>query len=438
MKKIIFLLGFVWCIVFVTCSGSENNNPNGGGNPDIPINPGGPGETINKPVQLWIDAHANFGRFSSKANITTYLERIKETGFNEIYVDVKPGIGYALYDSKILPPLTKWGTEVVNRDWDYLGFWIEEAERFGISVIASISTLGYGATRTREGPIYDGNQWDGKTQMVMIDSRDPNNIVDMRDQPDVDAAMLNPCLPEVQEFVISIVEEIVTKYPKLKGICLDYCRWYGGDYGFGDATIRAFETYSGETVTDKNNIITANGGIGPQYRKWIAFRSRVITDLVTNIRAKVKSIRPNMEFHFWASASWRSRYLVGQNWASKRYIPPTPNNVYTDTYNQTGFAEQIDVFSLGAYAEEVWKKDAPGSEWSVENFVTTYSQYTMGDCKVYGSIGSYAYGTNKTAVSDAVYLCLKNTDGLMVFELSHVINGNQWGAIKEGIGRVIK
>ncbi|MDR1681424.1 MAG: hypothetical protein LBS12_06560, partial [Prevotellaceae bacterium] len=59
-------------------------------------------------------------------------------------------------------------------------------------------------------------------------------------------------------------------------------------------------------------------------------------------------------------------------------------------------------------------------------------------CKVYGSIGTYAYGSNRTVISDAVYLCLKNTDGLMVFELSHVINNNQWDAIKEGIGRVIK
>jgi hypothetical protein len=429
--------GLLLLLLFATCSSNGNDNPNGGANPDIPIDPGGSGGTINKPVQLWVDAHANFSRFSTKANITTYLKRMKETGFTEIYVDVKPGIGYALYDSDILPPLTQWGSETVNRDWDYLGFWIEEAERFDISVIASISTLGFGVTGTREGLIYDGNQWDGKTQMEMINS-DPSNIVDMRDQSGVDAAMLNPCLPEVQAFVISIVEEIVTKYPKLKGFCLDYCRWYGGNYGFGDATIRAFEAYSGETVTNKNNIITATGGMGPQYKKWIEFRSMVITNLVTNIRARIKSIHPNMEFHLWASASWRSRYGVGQNWASKKYIPPSPNAVYTDAYNQTGFAEQLDVFSLGAYADAVWSKDAPGSEWSVENFVTTYSQYTMGDCKVYGSIGSPPYGTNRAAMSDAVYLCLKNTDGLMIFELSHVSNNNQWDAIKEGIGRVIK
>ena len=60
----------------------------------------------------------------------------------------------------------------------------------------------------------------------------------------------------------------------------------------------------------------------------------------------------------------------------------------------------------------------------------------MEDCKVYGSIASYAYGNSTAKVSDAVYLCLKNTDGLMVFEISHVINNNQWDAIKEGINRV--
>jgi len=62
----------------------------------------------------------------------------------------------------------------------------------------------------------------------------------------------------------------------------------------------------------------------------------------------------------------------------------------------------------------------------------------MGDCKVNGSIGSYSYGGRAEAISDAVYLCLKFTDGLMVFELGHVINGNQWDAIKKGIDRVIK
>ncbi|MDR3261800.1 MAG: family 10 glycosylhydrolase [Tannerella sp.] len=433
MKK--YLL-FVWVglSLLIACSKS-NGNDNKGNEPDIPINPDDPTVTIDKPVQMWIDAHANLSRFATKSNITSYLEKMKETGFNEIYVDVKPGIGYALYDSDILPKLTKWGSETVTRDWDYLACWIEEAEKLNIKVIANISTLGFGYTVAREGLIYDSHDWDGKTQMKMADN-DPNNIVDIRDQTGVDAAMLDPCFPEVQSLVISIIEEIVVKYPKLKGVCLDYCRWWDSNYGFGDATISAFETYSGEKVTNGNDIITSTGGVGPLFQKWIEFRSMTVTNLVTNIRAKVKAINPKMELHLWASADWASRFGVGQNWASKKYIPSGYS--YTSTYNKTGFADQLDVFSLGAYAEAVWIKDNPNSVWSVENFVTTYSNFVMDECKVNGSIGTPSYGVNASALSDAVYLCLKNTDGLMVFEISHVINFNQWNAIKDGISRVIK
>lgn len=402
---------------------------------EIPLNPGTPGEQVKKPKGIWIDAHANLSRFATKDAITSYMEKIKDTGFNVIYLDVKPGIGYALYNSDILPKLTKWGTEVVNRNWDYLGFWLEEAERLDIDVVATIAAMGYGYTKGKEGPVYDDHRWDGKTQVALPANNNPNQLIDIRDQADVDAAMLNPCLPEVQEFVLSIVQEIVTKYPKLKGICLDYCRWYDGNYGFGDATIRSFETYSGKTVSNKNDIITATGGIGSLYKEWIEFRSMSVTNLVTNIRAKMKSIHPDMSLQLWASADWGSRYSVGQNWASKKHVPD-PGIRYTATYNKTGFADQLDVFVLGAYAEDVWIKDNPGSVWSVENFVSTYENYTKKDCGVYGSIQSYQY--DAAELSDAVYLCMKRTDGLMIFEISHVINNNSWTALKDAIKRVEK
>jgi hypothetical protein len=433
-KNFLIILG----IALFACSGGENGNTNGGENPDIPLGPGNSGEKVSKPVQLWIDAHANFSRLGNKANVTTYLELMKESGFTEIYLDVKPGIGHALYDSDILPKLTKWGSEPpVNRDWDYLGFFIEEAERFGISVIASISTLGYGVPSLQEGPVYESNRWDGKTQMKMT-YYNPNSIVDIRTETNANTALLDPSLTEVQVFVISIVAEIATKYPKLKGICLDYCRWYDGIYGFGNASMEAFATYIDQSVPNRNEIITSTGSAGPLYSKWVEFRSMAVTRLVTNIRSAVKAIRPNMEIHLWAGAHWGSLYEVGQNWASKRYIPSGYR--YTDTYNQTGFADQLDVFSLGAYRDYVWKSESVngGETETVEDCVTSYSPYTMGDCKVNGSIFSYLYNTNNTAVSDAVYVCLKHTDGVMVFDLSHVVNFNQWGAIKQGVVRALR
>jgi hypothetical protein len=162
----------------------------------------------------------------------------------------------------------------------------------------------------------------------------------------------------------------------------------------------------------------------------------IITNLIKDIRDKVKEVNPDLEFHLWASAHWASRYGVAQNWASKNYKPS--GEQYTSTYNETGFADLLDVFSLGAYAEAVWRSEAPGSDWSVENFVTTYDNYIKGDCKVIGCIGSYSYRGDRRACSDAVYLCLLYTDGVAVFELSHVINNNQWAALKEGIERGTK
>jgi len=440
MIRNIFLTFIFVAYSTIACSGGDKQGDVN--QPDIPTDVNTPPSSGDKSIQLWIDAHANFSRLATKENITSYLEKIKATGFNEIYLDVKPGIGYALYNSDILPQLTQWGDEKVDRDWDYLGYFLNVADSLNIDVIADISTLGYGDTSLKQGLIYDSNIWDGKTQMEMINN-DPNNIVDIREETtssegiSIDAAMLDPCLPEVQSFVISIISEIVTKYPKLKGICLDYCRWYGGNYGFGSVSISAFETYIGQKVINLNDIITATGGVGPLYKQWIEFRSMTITNLITNIRTKVKAINPNMELHLWASADWSSRYSVGQNWASKKYIPT--GYVYTDSYSKTGFADQLDVFSLGAYTDAVWKSDAPtGSVWSVENFVTTYSNYIMGDCKVIGSIETYSYANRDAAISDAIYLCLKNTKGVMVFELSHVINNNQWATIADGIARGTK
>lgn len=408
-----------------------DTNPGNQTGPVPPVMSGSNTDVVIKPKAMWIDAHANFSRLATKENVDLYLNKIKETGFNMIYLDVKPNIGYALYESDILPKLTVWGSEKVERDWDYCGYILEKANELGLDVVASISAMGFGSAGGKEeGFIYDSNKWNGKTQMMMV-GNNPSQLVDIRNQTGVDAAMLNPSDGDVQALVISICEEIIRKYPKLKGISLDYLRWYGGEYGMEPTTIASLEASMGVKINNLNEIITASGGIGPKYSHWIHYRSSVITSLISTIRDRVKAINPDAEIHLWASAQWSSRYSVGQNWASKRYIPS--GAAYTDNYNETGFADLLDVFIFGAYTEYVWKKENPASEWTVEGFCDNYNKYLMDDCKGYGSISNY--GLDLTQVSDAVYLCLLKSDGLMTFELSHVINRMQWEKIKEGIDR---
>ncbi len=437
LKKYLWALAAVATVGTAACSDDDKFDPFAEA-PEPPVPVYTPNEATVKPKGMWIDCHANFLKLASKDNIDKELAKIKQYGMNLIYLDVKPGNGYALYKSDFLPYCNTFADLTVERDYDdYLGYFLEKCEELGIDVVASIGAMGWGmqSPTYKQGYVYDNwDQWKDKVQ-VRNDNKDVDITVPISDDVDIQAVtMMDPMYPEVQDLLVSAVTEVVTKYPKLKGISLDYLRYAnneGGYFGMSDDNMRGFAEYWGEAVPARTDILI-KGAPGPKFAQWIEFRSMTVTNLLKRIHDVVKGINPDCEIHLWAGADWVNRYGVGQNWASKRYKPS--GWVYTDTYNKTGFAEYLDVFITGAYADDVWKKGST-SDWNVENFVTIWNNYIMGDCKCYGSIAAYAYGNNVKAQSDATYLCLKHTDGYMNFELSHVNNFNLWTATLDGIQR---
>ncbi len=439
LKRYMWAIAAMASISLAACS-DDNFDPYAEA-PEPPIPDLTPPEIVQKPKAMWIDCEANFRTLSTKEGIDAELAKIKRYGLNMIYLDVKPGNGYALYKSDIVPYCNTYGNQTVTRDYDdFLAYFLEKCEELDINVIASVGSLGFGyqAGGVNQGLIFD--QWDkwGDKVQVRSDTSNPNITVKITEDLTQPITMLDPLYPEVQDIVVSLCTEIVTKYskyPKFKGISLDYLRFNnndGGFYGMSDYDLVKYAEYWKESKPQRTEIVTATGGIGPKFAKWIEFRSMAITDLLGRIRSSVKAVNPDCEIHLWASADWGTRYSVGQNWASKKYKPQA-GSIYTETYSKTGFADLLDVFITGAYTEHVWKRENPTSVWTVENFVMTWNNYIMDDCKCYGSIATYALSPEK--LSDATYLCLKYTDGYMNFELSHTNNGNKWLATQEGINR---
>lgn len=435
-----FLSASLFCaaaLSLAACGESKDEPKLDDNNPPLPPEEV-PVETTVKPKAMWIDCQANFNALSKKAGIDAELEKIKKYGMNTIYLDVKSGNGYALYKSDFLPYCNTYLNLNTTRDYDdYLGYFLEKCEELEIDVIASIVATGWGVNYAgiKQGYIFDDiKKWEDKIQ-VRSEDKNPNKLVPMTDDALQTIVMLDPAYPEVQDLIDNTVREIVTKYPKIKGISLDYLRYgssdTGGYYGMSDYNMQGYATYWGEAKPERTDILTADGGIGPKFAKWIEYRAMMVTNLISRINGVVKSINPDCEIHLWASSHWDSRFTVGQNWASKKYHPTGVQ--YTNTYSKTGFAELIDVFVTGAYVETIWDNDAPGSIWTVENFVQEWKYYLLGACKCYGSIAAYALTPDK--IADATYLCLKNTDGYMTFELSHVNNGNKWQATLDGIKR---
>ena len=202
----------------------------------------------------------------------------------------------------------------------------------------------------------------------------------------------------------------------------------------GDSTLNRFGHYIGQPVTNRNDIITAEGGMGPLYARWIEFRARAVTQLIGRVRQAVKAVNPQLQLHLWSGTDWEIRYAYGQNWASPQYVPQGP--MFTPTYSQTSFAPLIDALIIGAYSEYAWTEEYPGTKWwAVEACMNRYPDYVKGACPVIGSIQAYTdYAMKKgRGLTDACALCLEGSEGLMVFELGHIAERNEWQQIREGM-----
>ena len=385
-----------------------------------------------KPVVLWIDAEANFSRLRTQANIRRYLDLAQESGFNAIVVDVKPVQGDVLYDSDLFPHCTTLGGYTIeDRGYDYLQYFIDQARERNMRISVSTTIMTLGLPMSQSGPGYTDPYWDDKFCIEYL----PTGLRDIRETDDYwnVFAFLNPVLPEVHDYVMSLVEEVATKY-EFDGYVLDYCRYMNINSDFSDASREAFEEYAGVTVENwPEDIYTFNSDDkndytpGVHYNKWVEWRSSIIQGYVTDIRETLKRVRPDVDLEYWA-ASWWPLPHTGQNWASPSINSTSAYWWATADYYKTGFADRLDIFQLGAYLNKVY---GPYDTGSVEYAINRAKRIIGDDCQIYGTISS----SNGFDMAEAVYLCYKETAGVMVFELSHIINNDDWANVKAGVDK---
>jgi conserved hypothetical protein len=267
----------------------------------------------------------------------------------------------------------------------------------------------------------------------------PEGMVDIKDDPTKVAAFLNPVLPEVQEFALRFIREIVTNYD-FDAYALDYCRFPDYQSDFSEASKEAFEKYIGGLVeTWPGDVFTYNASgervPGKYYKEWWEFRSMIIHDFVARVRKEIKAIKPDVKLEYWAASWWGALYANGQNWASKAFRPLTDQDAWSFNswcsinYHQTGFADQLDTFLLGTYLPRVY---GPDDGESIEYGINRAERFLLNACTYYATVDC----SQKTFdIEEACYYCLKRTAGLMVFDIVHVINNDMWAAIKRGIDR---
>ncbi|WP_418386825.1 alpha amylase family protein, partial [Alistipes dispar] len=311
-------------------------------------------------------------------------------------------------------------------------FFLDEAARRDLEVTVSTTIFPAGLTATRQGPVFRDAAFDGRT---CIEYMPDGTLLDIRDDKAINVAFLNPAMPENQEWALRFIREILSKY-RFDGYALDYCRYPGATADFSEFSRREFERFLGHAVERfPEDIFTydeeGNRIPGKYYKPWWEYRAKVVRDFIARVRAAVDELQPDVRLEYWAGSWLHAIYANGQNWGSPR---STFSDEYLDTwatpgYKEAGFADLLDVFITGTYLERVWGAD---DNESIEYGLNRSLRDVAGDCTVYGSL----YAQNHLdQFDDAVYLCLKKTKGVMVFDIVQVIEHDLWDSIKRGIDR---
>lgn len=385
------------------------------------------------PKYLWICGEANFQRFATRDSIDYYLDKIKSTGFNTIAVDVKPIPGAVLFKSEVAPALTCVDTVSVERDWDYLQYFIDSAHKRGIKVVASACVFPAGSPWWHRGLVYDDSTFESRVCLQQLSDNTLQPIYEDRRQV---AAFLNPARKDNRDFAMSILTELMHNYD-IDGLALDYCRYPDGKSDFSAETRHAFEKYIGDSIENWPGDVFIYGEDGNHipgkyYKQWWAWRANIISDFIHEVSDSLKTIRPQAKLNYWAASWIHALSGNGQNWASPEsdWVWAYPDFASKE-YKETGFAPYLDRFIVGTYLERVYGDD---DDESIEYGLHRADTLLRGDCDLIGSIYAVNHSTDfedPNNIYNAVKCCLDITGSVMVFDIIQVIQYDQWDAIKQ-------
>jgi uncharacterized lipoprotein YddW (UPF0748 family) len=160
---------------------------------------------------------------------------------------------------------------------------------------------------------------------------------------------LNPCLPEVRQYLVDVLRDLVARY-RLDGLHLDYLRFPneppgtpapGVDYPRDERTLKLFLGDTGKTPDEDP-------------AAWVLWRAERVTDLLREIRRMAERTRPAMELSAAVGPepelSLSAHYQDTRTWLRERLL----DRVYPMNY-----AAEMD-----RYEERVrlWEELAPSDQ----------------------------------------------------------------------------
>lgn len=215
-----------------------------------------------------------------QAALRNKLDKLKSLGINTVFFQVKPD-GTALWPSKILP----WSdmlTGTIGQDpgYDPLQFILDEAHKRGMKVHAWFNPYRV-SVNTKPSTTADLNR--------TLSLHPASIFVLHRDwiRTAGDRFVLDPGIPEVRDWITSIVAEVVARYP-VDGVQFD-------DYFYAETP--------GSALND-NQTYRQYGQAFSSKADW---RRNNTQQLIEQVSRTIRQLNPNVEFGVSPAGVWRNR-----------------------------------------------------------------------------------------------------------------------------------
>lgn len=401
---------------------------------------------------LWLDASSNYERLGDEQGVIKILDKAKASGFTDVIADLRGIDGLVLYKSQYASQYSGPHSFKRSDDYDYPAVIIKQAHRAGLGIYFAMNVFAEGDKETKIGDAYSKHpEW-----QVQVYTK--KGIVPISESEEEIAAFINPILPEVRAHISSIIKEMLNKYNP-DGIILDRARYPNLSADFSTASRESFESFIGNRIQnwpediyklDTSTTGKTNRIPGIYYKKWLLWRAKVIHDFFEETKASVKNINPKIDFSVYVGAWYPLYYDLGVNWASNKYHPEKEYDWADSSYYKTGYAELLDFIFTGNYFYDVEEKEAietyrPNSEpgrtpedyswYSVEGSAKLARRAISGATPFYGSlyVQQYLDKNNPQQFVKAMKELVRDTDGLMIFDVVHLEENDWWKYVEEAI-----
>jgi uncharacterized lipoprotein YddW (UPF0748 family) len=272
------------------------------------------------------------------------MENCEGLGLNAVLFQVR-GNGTVFYPSHIEP----WSEALGGRSpgFDPLEVAVREAHAHDLELHAWVNVMP--AWRGPNPPQDPRQLYNAHPEWFWYDQKGRRQplVQTIEGQPGGWYVSLNPCLPEVRQYLVSVFEEIVRGYD-IDGLHLDYIRFpndnapRGVDYPYDPRTLALYQAATGRSPADNREI-------------WSQWRAEQVSRLVYETRVMMRRVNPRMKLSAAVNPDpirARTAYFQdGGTWTAKDWVDCLLPMNYTP--DEATFVQRAEAWRRRAHGKAI-------------------------------------------------------------------------------------